>query len=122
MNKQIFVEKKQARKNRGDKVIIFTERFTVNDLITESHSIRTFSAEIFINLSNGTFVNQKNPQQIRDAATINNICKTVMNSEHRLIAKRIKSVEQSIADMSKGVSNFKAADSELRRVIIRYNK
>lgn len=112
----------KTSKNKQHKLLCFGQEFLEQDLLKEAHSVRTFLGEIYINLNNGKFISQKDPARIKSLDVIYRSAKTVMNSQRTVIAKRLKSYDQVIEEMTKkkSYSEFQSMDTKLRRVTIKY--
>ncbi|MFC0290631.1 hypothetical protein [Bombilactobacillus bombi] len=127
MKQVLYTNRGVANKKNGLKrIITFGERFKTSDLIHTAHSVKLYDGKVFINLGSGLFVQDNNVRNIKTLEYIYKSAKTVMDSQHRLIAKRVKVMPDKVSTRYwKTLQQdpyFRASDYQLRRVRIQFKK
>lgn len=109
-------------KQQTYKEVATTSNITMAEMENEAYSVKDFFNRIWIKLGNGDWVLNYDPTQSKSTTEVYFSAKTVMNSQRRLIAKRLKEPNKSIISMIKKYDDFRSSDYELRRVKVNYRK
>lgn len=111
-------------KRNQKRVLVFGENFLFEDLLSEAHSVRLFyRSQIYVNLGNGMFACAKDPRRLLSSREVYQSARTVMDSHHCLIAKRLRFLDQSKpldVALIKSDPCFSPDDYELRRIRFEY--
>ncbi|MCO6543715.1 MAG: hypothetical protein J6584_07110 [Lactobacillus sp.] len=122
----MYTNRGGAKGQKYKRIITYGEKFYSSDLIRTAHSVRLFDGRIYINLDSGIFVQDMNVRNIKTLDYVYKEAKTVMDSQHRLIAKRLKAIPNRVSrrcwEILQHDPDFCANDYQLRHVRVQLKK